>query len=151
MQEKRLQNRKNFILLQRFTGTYSNIFSKDIFYILLLLYGTLDISFFKFIPTKYKLLKPCIIRKNFLVRIPPHRNVEQNQSRRRFNQFLVRRPQTLIFFFQLIKILPVTDLVENFKSKKLCYKISVSEKLRSGMYLCDENEPKHKKIKIFST
>ena len=91
--------------------------------------------------------------KNFLVRIP-HTGEWSKLSHgddSTSSYFLDPRLSFFFFFFQLIKILPVTDLVENFKSEKVYNKISVSERLRSGMYLCDENEPKRKKIKNFST
>ena len=47
------------------------------------------------------------------------------------------------FLLKQLKILTVTDLVEIFKSGTLSRKISISERLGSGMNLRNRNEPKN--------
>ena len=56
------------------------------------------------------------------------------------------------YFFLLnqLKISTVTDLTGNFKSQKLSRKISISERLKCGMHLKNDNESKCMKVIIFS-
>ena len=54
------------------------------------------------------------------------------------------------FLFQLVENLTVTDMVGNYKSKRLCCKISVPERFGRGMHLQNRNKPNRKKIKYFS-
>ena len=69
------------------------------------------------------------------------------------NQPVARPPPTYSghkkILLNQLKVLMVTDLVEILKSRMLSCKISILERLGSGMHLQNGNEQKHKKIKTF--
>ena len=69
------------------------------------------------------------------------------------NQPLARPPSTSSdqkkFLHNHLKVLTVTDLVENFKSGTLSRKMSISERLGTAMHLRNGHEQKREKIKTF--
>ena len=91
--------------------------------------------------------RQTLSRKNF-----PQKNCRAKLAAVK-NQSVARPPppssgQTKFLLNQL-KVSKVTDLIEIFKSGTLSRKISISERLGSGMHLRNGNEQKCEKIKTF--